>query len=211
MTMNRYFKDHPEVLENNQHNSYHTTVSTKSPDSTLSDDEPDLTGLCTPCYIQHDQHTSTHIAVCECGDTDCHYRWCGLLTGLHAAWPLHADGSLENLTSIPGYELFQYEEEDHLPPAVKHTLQQTAARTAAKIQSEAIRVIQGRTTNQEDHLIQGPYLGPAYRNLIRAETQARRNSALRSLEQKLTRLHVTGAWPPSQHREMSLQLELQIP
>ena len=77
LVMSRYFKSHPAVLQNSSSNSLHTIVSTKDGRNEEWDTpEPELLGLCTACFIDHEQRDETRIAMCECGDEDCSYRWC---------------------------------------------------------------------------------------------------------------------------------------
>ena len=97
------------VFRNSEHNSLHTRTQTLDGNSAEWDDaETELAGLCAGCFIENGEHRETGIAMCECGDERCSYRWCGDTSGLHAYWRLHANGESQGATGIAEEDIFSY-------------------------------------------------------------------------------------------------------
>ena len=205
LVMSRYFKSHPAVLQNSSSNSLHTIVSTKDGRNEEWDTpEPELLGLCTACFIDHEQRDETRIAMCECGDEDCSYRWCGSLDGLHAFWRLHTQAASEQATGLAELDIFSYGPFQDQQPHIQETLNQQRKDLVMETEQLCQDVMEARRlhspsgrsappTGPAAYL--NPWLDPECRRL--AENPDRRDARIykRSLLQKVRRLHIIGAMP----------------
>ena len=107
MVMSEFTPNWPQVLHNTDSNSLVQTnkISAKGEEWHNWTEE---TGLCAACYIDDEDVVRTAAAMCECGDRDCLYRWCGRTQGLHAYWLLHAAGLTEHSTGFKDRDIFAY-------------------------------------------------------------------------------------------------------
>ena len=199
----------PEVLRNNGYNSIHTIVSVmdgaRNEWNTPDDDQ---TGLCAACYIEQEDYFETGIAMCECGDDHCSYRWCGQLTGVHGFWRLHAQGRSEEVTGIAEEDIFTYGRLDQQAVTVVQAIEAERLDLVNQI-DQFIQEMQSLKEQDADasdaahpqsvYLI--PWMAEDYR--ILREARAAGNSrqadlAKSTLTKKLARLHIIGALPSTQ-------------
>ena len=99
----------PVTLRNHTRNSIHTMVSILDGEGNEWEaPQEEYVGICAACLIEDEENHETRIAMCECGDEKCSYRWCGDTTGLHAYWRIHALKQSEETTGIPEGDIFSY-------------------------------------------------------------------------------------------------------
>lgn len=203
LVRNRYLPTHPAFLQNNSRNSIHTELSILGgrQEEWATSEQGEL-GLCAACLIDNEDIHETLIAACECPDEQCCYRWCGLLTGLHAYWRLHAQGRSEEKTGIPEPDIFRHGSYGEMTEQVVQALD--AERRAMELalptlvaQFKEARRQANQPGIQPDH---NPYLTPwldsEYRDLTQEKRDPRTSSMVaRSLERKLLRLYALGAIP----------------
>ena len=90
------------MLHNSSNNSIHTMVSTNhGQGNEWEETQTEYVGICAACLIENDDQRQTRIAMCECGDEKCPYRWCGEITNLHAYWRLHVQ--IQCPDTVPRY------------------------------------------------------------------------------------------------------------
>ena len=192
----------PVTLRNHTRNSIHTMVSTLDGEGNKWDDaQEEYVGICAACLIEGDESQETRIAMCECGDDKCSYRWCGDTTGLHAYWRIHALKQSQETTGIPEGDIFSYgtmqEQNEDISLALeaeRTSLQQTI--DALMQNMAAVRQLhENAVTDEPNHSIYLiPWLNQDYENMHQGE--ARQSSiARRNLMRKITRLHIIGAIP----------------
>ena len=84
--MNKHLTNQPRTLRNTEYNSIYTKVQVMGPgQEEWESDRAEEVGLCAACFIESQETWETGIAMCECGNEDCPYRWCGGTAGLHAS------------------------------------------------------------------------------------------------------------------------------
>ena len=109
LVMSQYFKSQPHILHNHNSNSLHNLTSVRDGQgNSWIDEQEDQTGLCAACLIDEDSYTETGYAICECGNENCSYRWCGATQGLHALWAVHVQGKAMELLGWPDEDIFSY-------------------------------------------------------------------------------------------------------
>ena len=215
VTPHRTIKAFPAILQSDAHNSLHTV--TRVLDGHHNDwslPQADLLGLCAACLIDSEDYNETRIAMCECGNEQCSYRWCGSLQGLHAFWKLHAQGRSEETTGLKEEDIFSHGAYEDHSQEVRDTLDKERAvlqEAARKITSDLYQ-----TTTKAFSPGRRAKLPPAYLNpwleqqlsiavLQRGTTQAR--NANRTLMNRVLRLHIIGAIPPIRYKGVAPTLQ----
>ena len=212
---------HPEipqiaiVLENTSRNSLHSRTTVMDGDQNdWADPQDEELGLCAACLVEEDDCVPTRIAMCECGNQKCSYRWCGRTAGLHAFWGLHAQGISEQVTGIPEGNIFscgpcweiKQETQNLLEEQRKHLLRQGEQLLEQFIQAR--EKVQPGAEPQEDStetVFLIPWLDQEYQDMTPNPQQdpavqesgkiRERQWAREGLIQKLTRLLVIGVTP----------------
>ena len=193
-----------EVLMNTERNSVHvksTVLDGRGEEWNMGESEE--VGICTACFIESDggNRGETGFAMCECGDEDCSYRWCGQLNGLHAFWRLHVKGETEQATGIDDRDIFSYGPCEGLKEAVQETLKQE--RDSIRKEADRLAGLALRAQTAGPGELRGVH--PVYltswlsrdcREIANPSVEGDPRSATRSLTSKVTRLHVLGAMPP---------------
>ena len=206
LVMNSHYKTTPHVLRNDSRNSIHTTTSVQDGDGhEWSEPQEDEVGICAACYIDREDCYETRIAMCECGDERCSYRWCGALTGLHAYWRLHTQGKSEETTGIPEVDIFSYGKFQEQTEAITETLNEERISLEQEIEKqmqdmETVR--EQKDNNQPDDTQQAIYLMPwldtEYLRMKQPNNpNAHPEIARTALRRKIARLHIIGALPPT--------------
>ena len=78
LVMEQYLKGVAHTLMNTRRNSLHTLTSVlDGRGNEWAEPSEELVGMCAACFIDQEEHYETGMAMCECGDKDCSYRWCG--------------------------------------------------------------------------------------------------------------------------------------
>ena len=197
------------TLRNDERNSIHVLSTVRDGrGEEWSMGESDETGICAACFIESDGtvRDETGIAMCECGDADCSYRWCGRLSGLHALWRLHAQGRCHEVTGFMEEDIFSYGPLQ----GMREDVQQALEREREEIRREAERLvettIQAQTASpprrEKPHpVFLSRWLEPECREILNPGNEGDLRGARRSLERKVTRLHVLGAMPPQRTGE----------
>ncbi len=213
---------HPEapqiaiVLENTSRNSLHSQTTVMDGGQNEWDDPQDEElGLCAACFIETQETVPTRIAMCECGNQKCSYRWCGQTDGLHAFWGLHAQGLSEQVTGIREQDLFHYgaceeqrkEIQDLLEEQRKHLRQQSEELLQQLLQARE-SAHPGAPPRQNPTIYLIPWLDQEYQAMTQNPQQEDPATAVHEsraimegqwareiLTQKLTRLLVIGATP----------------
>lgn len=139
LAMSSFNPNWPDMVHNTDSNSLiqRSKISAKGEEWHKWTEE---NGLCAACYIDDEEIVPTFAAMCECGDRDCVYRWCGRTQGLHAYWLLHAAGLTEQTTGVDDRDIFAYgpcndqrEEVTRILDDERESLNHSAADRAAKM------------------------------------------------------------------------------
>ena len=210
LVMSPHSGHRPIVLRNTESNSIHTSVSVLdgSRNEWKASDE-DQVGLCAACFIDNeDDYVETRIAMCECGQDRCSYRWCGSLNGLHAYWRLHVQGRSEEATGIPDEDIFSYGRYDEQNEDVTQALDAERADLTAQIEMLMHEMETARQqatnvqpTDEQQSIYLMPWLDQDYRVMNQPEQEVnrpQRQLARSALFKKIARLHIIGALPPIQ-------------
>ena len=224
LVMSPYMKGVAHTLRNTPHNSLHTMTSVlDAQDNEWAEPSEDLAGMCAACFIDQEERSETGVAMCECGNENCSYRWCGSPEGLHAFWRLHVLGKSEETTGIPDRDIFSHgpyaeqrdevtavldrEREDLQGRAVEMMKEMETARERAETPGQDQNP-QAQNPQDQDPQAQNqqsvyltPWLDRDYREMKEEGDPRAQARARRALTQKLTRLQVIGALPPSQPQE----------
>lgn len=207
LAANPYVSSQPAVLHNTERNSIHTVTSTLDGRSQEWDmPQTETVGICPACFIDMEDHNETRVAMCECGNEDCSYRWCGSIQGLHAYWRIHAQGRSRELTGIPEEDIFGYGPHSELPQKVQEVLDQQREDLTTQVNNLVQKVINARKeiTTAKGRVRHHPaYLNPWFDNEYRAITGESKDGntgkdikwARQSLFEKVARLHIIGAMP----------------
>ena len=163
--------------------------------------DADQFGLCCACFIDQDILIETRVAMCECGEESCSYRWCGNTDGLHALWRLHANGISGQETGIPERDIFSYGPCREQPEKIQNVLDRERQDLESRIQAAVREFTQARTqakpTASPKRSFQPvyltPWLDPAYQAIIRQSNPKELTLARNSLRRRLARLLITGA------------------
>ena len=199
------YRNHHMVLSNSQHNSVHKLVSISDGDQDWQDPEPEETGLCAACFIDEQQTVETHAAMCECGERDCVYRWCGATRGLHALWRIHVLGLSKEATGMDDRDIFSYGEYRKMSRRVRENLDiergslEQQAREATDNMFRARESLSGRERNTKTNLQPVYHLGwmdHHHQTATRNPERWRATQARVRIKQEMTRLIVIGAEMP---------------
>ena len=211
MVMDPYLKGTAQTLRNTRHNSIHVMTSVLDGQGDEWDEpSEEMVGLCGACFIDEEQYYETQVAMCECGKEKCSYRWCGSTEGLHAFWRLHAQGKSEETTGIPERDIFNYgqyskqssevasaldqEREDLRSRAGEMTIDMESAREQAKTSGQT----EEQQTRNQQSVYLTPWLDRDYQAMTGASDPREQERARRTLQGKITRLHVIGTLPPAE-------------
>ena len=205
MVMNTYAKGLPKTMMNTSRNSLHTRMSVMDGNGgEWSDSEEEEVGICSACFIDSGDLNPTQIAMCECGEEKCSYRWCGMTDGLHALWRIHAQGLSQQTTGIREDDIFSYGSYDEqtedmrkILKAEKQELERNADRLVRA--TLAARQAAGPGTKRRSYQQQvylSRWLDSAYAAITKEQdnTQDVRHARQR-LAVKLLMLHIIGATP----------------
>ena len=205
LVMNPYMRNLPMVFMNSERNSIHTRTQTMDGRMNEWDDaDTELAGLCAACFIEHNDHRETRIARCECGRSECSYRWCGETRGLHALWRIHANGNSEETMGIPEEDIFSHGPCGKFDQGLQEILERERNEIrgiVARMTRAALDARSGRTSNPHrtyHPAYLNPWLDRDCRIIAKTANPGERERGLRALTEKLTRLHVIGAMPPPQ-------------
>ncbi len=192
----------PAILWNTGNNSLHTTTALLDGDSNeWADPNDELVGICPACFIDKEEYLETGIAMCECGDQKCSYRWCGSTQGLHAFWRLHAEGRSQETTGRHDTDIFSYGKYETQSPEIRAVLDQERTALEKQAQESLRNMVETRQDEEQQSTGQNPYLAPWLDRDYEMMTSASGSSTTQEwararLTGKLTRLHVIGALPP---------------
>ena len=210
LVMDPYLKGTAHTLRNTRHNSLHVMTSVlDGRGGEWAEPSEEIVGICAACFIDQEECSETQVAMCECGDEDCSYRWCGSTEGLHAFWRLHALGNSEETTGIPECDIFSHGQHSEQSSRVADALGQERE----DLRSRAMEMMQemehareqtqtpGQALDQQALDQQAVYLTPwldrDYQTMTggdpRQQAQARR-----TLTGKITRLLIIRALSPGQ-------------
>lgn len=215
LVRHRTLTNYPVVYENDETNSYYMTRATASPDSGFRTEQSREAGLCSACLIENDETTPTSYALCECGDRDCRHRWCGSLQGLHAVWPLHAKGGLQQITGKDDDDedevvAFFSRQEVGRTPAESLAAETHAGRIQDAVADWTAGLEHGELTHRERQVLEGPVTARIYRHFLGTTDPQKKKNALENIQRHLIRFHVIGAWPPPPAKPPETQLELPL-
>ena len=222
MVMNKYVNGMPQILSNSRNNTLHTMTSVLDGRSNeWAEPTEDIVGICPACFIDQETCLETGVAMCECGNEDCSYRWCGSTEGLHAFWRLHALSKSEEETGIPERDIFSHgpysdlnskaaaaldrEREDLRGRAEELMKEIENAREQAEAQAQAPGETPdpetaGQQANNHQSVYLTPWLDQDYQSMTSDDTRER-DWARRTLTGKVTRLHIIMALSPDQPQE----------
>ena len=122
LVMNPYVEGLPKTMMNTSGNSLHTRTSVLDGNGEEWSDSEEEVGICNACFIDSGKLNPTKIAMCECGEEKCSYRWCGIIHGLHALWRIHAQGLSQQTTGIQESDIFSYGRYDEQNKDLKEIL-----------------------------------------------------------------------------------------
>lgn len=203
LPIDRHPVNRPRLLQNFPSNSIHTLSYITDPDhNPWSDPEAEITGLCAACFIDDNNLKQTRIAICECGDEQCAYRWCGDTTGLHAFWTIHAENRSEELTGISEGHIFSHGAFDDLNPKAREALDAARAQLLESVSRATQQFENARTrANPASHrrafepVYLTDWLSRSYP--LRTSTPPNRDTRHQyaSPRRKLTRLVAAGVLP----------------
>ena len=190
----------PVTLRNNSHNSLHTTISTYDGQGHEWEEPHDESvGLCAACFIDHEDQRETLIAMCECGDDKCSYRWCGDTSGIHAYWRLHALSKSEEATGVAEDDIFSYGRLPEQSQDVGLALDQERVNFNQEVEAlmqEMNDVRQQHATPEtavpNQFIFFVPWLDREYQTLQDSDERLR-NRARLTLTRKLARVHIIRA------------------
>lgn len=211
LVMNSFVKALPQTLRNDERNSIHVRATVlDGRREEWADEDVQEVGLCAACFIDQDEHKETGVAMCECGDEDCSYRWCGSTDGLHALWRLHAQGRSRESMGIPEEDIFSYGSSDKHEEAVRSTLDWERDHLREVGRELAQRAILARQMaapgagrrRSFDPVMMSHWLDGEFRDMEEEKTDTwKAGWALSRLEAKMVRLYVIGAAKPADERE----------
>ena len=122
LVMNPYVEGLPKTMMNTSRNSLHTRTSVVDGNGEEWSGSEEEFGICNACFIDSGELNPTRIAMCECGEEKCSYRWCGIIHGLHALWRIHAQGLSQQTTGIRDDDIFSYGSYDELTKDLREIL-----------------------------------------------------------------------------------------
>ena len=198
-----------ETLMSDERNSIHVAQTVRDPrGEEWSMTEYEETGICCACFIESDGtvRDETGIAMCECGNSDCSYRWCGRLSGLHAFWRLHLQGRCQEATGISDEEIFAWGPCVAMSEEQQEVLKQEREEIRREAERMVVSTIRAQTASpprrERPHpVFLSRWLEPECREILNPGNEGDLRGARRSLERKVTRLHVVGAMPPQRTGE----------
>ena len=208
IVMDSHRANRPAITYNTSSNSLHTSISVRDGSGNFwRDSEADHVGICPACFTEDSDHyVETGIAMCECGEERCSYRWCGQTSGLHAYWRLHVLGVAEQTTDVPDEDIFSYgtfdEQSPHVTRALDAERQDLTARVKAlMLDMDTVRRKEPVERSREDPrlIYLMPWLDEEYRLMnepAQSPNQYQQLKARNMLESKIARLHIIGALPP---------------
>lgn len=197
----------PAVLRNDERNSLHRMVATLDGMGNEWDiPGAEEAGLCAACFIDGEEHVETRVAMCECGEERCSYRWCGRTGGLHAMWKIHAEGRSQETIGVPEGDIFSHRDFQGQDEGTREILEQEAAvleDAGRRLAGEAVAAREaakpGNGPKREYRAVMlSHWLDREFQDLALqgARNQMIRNWALNRLASKMTRLYVIGAVEP---------------
>ena len=191
------------ILQNSPHNSIHTVTSVLDNDhNEWATPEAEMTGLCAPCFIDSNYRIQTRTAMCECGNQECPYRWCGKTQGLHALWRFHANGQSMNAIGIPEAHIFSQGTFPDQPQRVKEILKEEEKNLEEQIHRIAhdfhqqMKTPWHKTRNGAPAVYSNPWLEREHQRITKHPNTRDSAQAARTLLEKITRLTVIGAMAP---------------
>ena len=206
LVMEQYLKGVAHTLMNTRRNSLHTLTSVlDGRGNEWAEPSEELVGMCAACFIDQEEHYETGMAMCECGDKDCSYRWCGSAEGLHAFWKLHVQGKSEEAAGIPETDIFSYGQYSTQNSRVTAVLDRERKELEDRVQELMEEMKNAREEAGASEQAGGqpsPYLIPwldrEYAAMTGGGAAMEREMARRQLAGKITRLHIIGSMPPAQ-------------
>ena len=206
LVMNQYVKGIAHTLMNTPRNSLHTMTSVlDGRGDEWAEPSEDLVGMCAACFIDQEEQSETGVAMCECGDKDCSYRWCGSAEGLHAFWRLHVLGKSEETAGIPETDIFshgQYSTQNSRVTAVLDRERKELEDRAQELMKEMENAREEAGTSEQAGGQPSPYLiawlDREYQAIKGDDDPREREAARRQLTRKITRLQIIGALPAAQ-------------
>lgn len=206
LVMNSYYKKIPHVLRNSSRNSIHTTASVLDGDGNeWHEPQEEQVGLCAACYIDQDDCFETGIAMCECGNEKCSYRWCGTTTGLHAFWRLHTEGKSKETTGTPEIDIFSHGKFEDQTEDITETLNEERISLEQEIEKQMreMETVREKHEGNEPHDDQQTvyltkWLDREYLHMKQPNNpNAPPEIARTALRRKIARLLIIGALPPT--------------
>ena len=204
LVMNPHVQGTPKTMMNTSGNSLHTrTTVVDGTGEEWSDSEGEV-GICNACFIDSGELNPTKIAMCECGEEECSYRWCGIIFGLHALWRIHAQGLSQQTTGIPEDDIFSYGKYDELTNDLKkiinaeeHELERNANRLVPATLAARQEAGTGKQRRSYQHQVYlSRWLDSEYAAITKEQNSTEAVRYARSvLAVKLLRLHIIGATP----------------
>ena len=204
LVMNPYVEGLPKTMMNTSGNSLHTRTSVLDGNGEEWSDSEKEVGICNACFIDSGELNPTRIAMCECGEEKCSYRWCGIIFGLHALWKIHAQGLSQQTTGIQENDIFSYGKYDEQTKVLKKIInaeERELERNANRLVPAmlAARQTAGPGTNHPSYPHQvylSRWLDSEYAAITKEQSSTEAiGYARRRLATKLLRLHIIGATP----------------
>lgn len=210
LVISQHWEHLPILLRNSSSNSLHTTTYVlDAKGNEWKEKEEGQVGLCAACFVEKgNDYFETGIAMCECGQEQCSYRWCGSLTGLHAYWRPHVQGKSKDISGIPDEDIFNYGTYEDQNVETNDALEAERDDLTAQIEKlmrdmETARHQAGGDQPAEQHqsIYLIPWLDEEYSLANQPEQELnlpQRQLARSDLFKKIARLHIIGALPPIQ-------------
>ena len=204
LVMDPYIQGRPKTMMNTSGNSLHTrTYVLDGKGEEWSDSEKEV-GICNACFIDSGELNPTRIAMCECGEEKCSYRWCGIIFGLHALWRIHAQGLSQQTTGIQENDIFSYGKYDEQTKDLKKIInaeERELERNANRLVPATLAARQEAGTGKQRRSYQhqvylSRWLDSEYAAITKEQNSTEAVRHARSvLAVKLLRLHIIGATP----------------
>ena len=200
--MNKHLTNQPRTLRNTEYNSIYTKVQVMGPGQEEWESErAEEVGLCAACFIESLETWETGIAMCECGNENCPYRWCGSTAGIHALWRLHAQGLCLETIQTDEQDIFTRGPYAEMDDETREKLDQERNGLERKA-SELLMALQRAREQARPESPQRnyqpiflpPWLDQDYR-LSLSQDPRERSIGTKGLRTKLLRLHIIGAVP----------------
>ena len=204
LVINPHVEGIPKTMMNTSSNSLHTRTSVLDGNGEEWSDSEKEVGICNACFIDSGELNPTRIAMCECGEEKCSYRWCGIIFGLHALWRIHAQGLSQQTTGIQENDIFSYGKYDEQTKDLKKIInaeERELERNANRLVPATLAARQEAGTgkqrrNYQHQVYLSRWLDSEYAAITKEQSSTEAvGYARRILATKLLRLHIIGATP----------------